>query len=70
MQVRPYDDARQAVDRVVRSILSWEACAGAARDLDEERLLDLLASRDTARAEDLIRDALSDAHRAFMDMMG
>ncbi len=27
MQPRAYDNEEQAIDRVVRSILSWEACA-------------------------------------------
>ncbi|MCU0723834.1 MAG: xylose isomerase [Planctomycetes bacterium] len=70
LQPRPYDGARQAADRVVRSILSWEACARAARDLDVRRLLDLLAQRETAQAEDLVRGAVADAQRAFDEMIG
>ncbi len=58
MQPRPYDNAAQALDRVVRSILSWEACAHAARELDTAQLLELLAARQSARAEDLLRHAV------------
>jgi xylose isomerase len=68
MQARPYDHAEQALDRVVRSILSWEACEQAARDMDRERLMQLLVGRETARAEDLIRDAVVRASKHFREM--
>jgi xylose isomerase len=70
MQPRPYDDEHQAIDRVVRSILSWEACAKAAAELDHERLTTLLAQRETAKAEDLMREAVSNAQRQFDSMYG
>jgi len=63
MQPRPYDSARQAVDRVVRSILSWEACEHAAAELDTVDLLACLAARETARAEDMVRVCLQLSHR-------
>jgi xylose isomerase len=31
MQARAYDNAEQGIDRVVRSVLSWEACEQAAK---------------------------------------
>ena len=65
MQVRPYDNVEQGLDRVDRSILSWEACAEAARGLDVARLMDLLAARETARAEDMMRRAVVEASRLF-----
>ena len=68
IQPRPYDDRERALDRVVRSILSWEACARAERRLDRSLLRELLARRDTARAEDLIRAALHDAQGEFEKM--
>lgn len=68
MQVRPYDNVEQALDRVVRSILSWEACESAARALDTTQLLTLLAQRETAQAEDLMRAAVMHAQRAFDEM--
>lgn len=46
MQPRAYDNAEQAIDRVVRSIISWEACAKAATELNNAKLLKLLAARD------------------------
>jgi xylose isomerase len=70
MQPRPYDNEDQAVDRVVRSILSWEACAKAAAELDRERLMMLLSQRETAKAEDLMREAVSNAQRQFDSMYG
>jgi len=68
MQVRPYDNAEQGIDRVIRSILSWEACAKAARELDNQELVNSLAVRETARAEDMIREAVVVAQKYF-DMM-
>lgn len=65
MQPRPYDNEDQAVDRVIRSILSWEACAHAAAQLDAAALLRHLAARNTARAEDLVRAAVVEAQREF-----
>jgi xylose isomerase len=68
MQPRAYDDEGQAVDRVVRSILSWEACAEAARALDMQALSAHLAARATAKAEDMMRGALVAAQQAFERM--
>ena len=65
MQPRPYDNEEQAIDRVVRSILSWEACAQAAAQLDTAALAKHLAARETARAEDLMRGALVVAELEF-----
>jgi xylose isomerase len=70
MQPRPYDNEDQATDRVVRSILSWEACATAAADLDRDRLMAHLAHRETARAEDLMREAVCNAQAHFNAMYG
>lgn len=68
MQVRPYDDERQALDRVVRSILSWEACERAASALDTKLLNQQLSLRETARAEDMMRDAVVTACRHFKEL--
>ena len=65
MQARPYDNQEQAVDRVVRSILSWEACALAEEEMDSGMLLEYLSRRETAKAEDLIREAVAGAYRHF-----
>jgi xylose isomerase len=65
MQVRPYDNQEQAIDRVVRSILSWEACELAEEEMDSGLLLEYLESRETARAEDLVRETVSSAYRHF-----
>ncbi len=68
MQVRPYDSESQGIDRVIRSILSWEACEQAARNLDEAILMNHLSNRETARAEDMMRAACADAHKYFNEM--
>jgi len=68
MQARAYDNAEQAIDRVVRSVISWEACAKAADELDEAQLMKLLANRETAKAEDMMRAALVSAQKNFDTM--
>jgi xylose isomerase len=65
MQARPYDNEQQAVDRVLRSILSWEACEQAARAFPTKELYACLERRETAKAEDLIRDAVGQAQQTF-----
>lgn len=68
MLVRPYDNVEQGLDRIVRSILSWEACAQAATELDTKLLMKHLANRDTAKAEDLMRAAVVNAQKHFDEM--
>ena len=65
MQTRPYDNEEQSVDRVIRSILSWEACEHAARQIDNNELLRNLAARKTAKAEDIMRAAVVEAQQWF-----
>jgi len=65
MQPRAYDNAQQAIDRVVRSVLSWEACEKAAGELDNRALLGLLAGRKAAQAEDMLRAAVVAAQKHF-----
>ncbi|HHT06515.1 MAG TPA: xylose isomerase [Hydrogenispora sp.] len=65
MLVRPYDNEEQGLDRIVRSILSWEACAQAAANLDTKALMNALAQRATGEAEDIMRNALVEAHTNF-----
>lgn len=65
LQVRPYDNVEQGVDRIVRSVLSWEACAQAAKDLDTDQLMTHLSARATAKAEDLMREAVLQAQHRF-----
>lgn len=68
MQARAYDNTRQAIDRVIRSVLSWEACEQAAAELNTKELMAHLANRETAKAEDMMRDALVNAQLAFNKM--
>ncbi len=68
MQVRPYDNVEQGADRVIRSVLSWEACAQAAQVLDKQKLINLLNQRETGKAEDLIREAVANAFHYFKEM--
>ncbi len=65
MQVRPYDNEEQGIDRVIRSVLSWEACLMAAEEVDTKALMDALANRATAKAEDIMRNAVVEAHQTF-----
>ena len=68
MQTRAYDNAEQGIDRVVRSVLSWEACEMAAKKLDTKALMSALAKRETAKAEDMMRAAVVAAHGHFDKM--
>jgi xylose isomerase len=68
MQVRAYDNEEQGIDRVVRSILSWEACEAAAAGLNVKQLMTVLANRETAKAEDMMRDAVVAASKYFKEM--
>jgi xylose isomerase len=68
MQVRAYDNEAQGIDRDIRSVLSWEACAKAAAELDTKKLLQTLAQRETAKAEDLMRAAVVAAQKYFDQM--
>ena len=67
MQVRPYDNEEQGIERVIRSVLSWEACAQAAQ-LNKEQLMKYLNNRETAKAEDIMREALTNAQKYFNRM--
>ncbi len=65
MQVRAHDSEAQGIDRVVRSVLNWEACERAAEEIDYPALKSCLEKRETARAEDIMRQAVVNAHRHF-----
>jgi len=69
MQPRAYDNAQQAINRVIRSVLSWEACEQAAKELKTRDLLKALANRDTATAEDMTRAAVVAAQKYFDEML-
>ncbi len=68
MQTRAYDNAEQGIDRVIRSVLSWEACEQAAKKLNTKALMKALAQRETAKAEDMMRAAVVMAQNAFDEM--
>jgi xylose isomerase len=68
MQTRAYDNVEQGIDRVIRSVLSWEACEKAAEELDTKELMAVLAKRETAKAEDMMRHALVAAQNYFDQM--
>lgn len=68
MQTRAYDNTEQGIDRVVRSVLSWEACEKAAKELNTKALMQVLAKRETARAEDMMRAAVVAAQKYFDEM--
>ncbi|MDD5063495.1 MAG: xylose isomerase [Phycisphaerae bacterium] len=68
MQTRAYDNTKQGIDRVIRSLLSWEACEKAAKELDTKALMAALAQRETAKAEDMMRGAVVNAQKHFDNM--
>jgi xylose isomerase len=65
MQARAYDNETQAADRVIRSILSWDACQKAAAELNLKDLTKALCVRETGRVEDMMRHAVVSAHKHF-----
>ncbi len=65
MQARPYDNEAQGIDRVVRSVLSWDACQKAAAELNVKEMLKAYAVRETGRVEDMMRHAVVSAHKHF-----
>jgi xylose isomerase len=68
MQTRAYDNEEQGIDRVIRSILSWEACDKAAAELNTNELMKYLTGRETAKAEDMMRHAVVAAQKYFDEM--
>ena len=56
------------LSRVSTEWLSWEACEKAARELDTAGLMKLLAERETAKAEDMMRAAVVNAQHHFDEM--
>jgi xylose isomerase len=68
MQTRAYDNAEQGIDRVVRSVLNWEACEKAAKKLNTKSLMNALVKRQTAKAEDMMRQAVVAAQKYFDEM--
>ncbi|MCU0608195.1 MAG: hypothetical protein MUF22_00310 [Chitinispirillaceae bacterium] len=68
MQVRAYDSEKQGVDRVIRSVLAWDACEKAAAKLDTKKLMQLLAKRETALVEDMMRDSVVFACKYFNEI--
>ncbi len=70
MQARAHDTEAQGIDRIVRSILSWDACEKGAAELDDNMLMKHLAKRETAKAEDMMRQAVVRAHEYFNESYG
>jgi xylose isomerase len=68
MQVRAYDNTQQGLDRIIRSILSWEACEKAAREFNFDQLTQYLSARETAKAEDLMRQSVMAAYKYFDEL--
>jgi xylose isomerase len=65
MQARSYDNEEQGLDRVIRSILSWEACKKAAAEINMKEMMTALSVRETGRVEDMMRHAVVSANNQF-----
>ncbi|MCM8833168.1 MAG: xylose isomerase [Candidatus Omnitrophica bacterium] len=68
MQARPYDNEIKAIDRVIRSILSWEACEIIAKRMNLEEILQYLSKRETDKVEDIMRDLVSEGFKIFKSL--
>jgi xylose isomerase len=64
MQPRPYDNAEQNIDRIVRSICNWEAIMRTIETggIERSKLERLATARKMMEFEDMMRDAVSKAH--------
>jgi xylose isomerase len=69
MQPRPYDNEAQAVDRVVRSVINFEAMVEVAKEMNVGEMMTHLANRETAKVEDLLSDALCKARKYAAEML-
>lgn len=65
---RPLTAARRV--KINNENQSWDACEKAAAVLDEDTLMSLLENRETARAEDMMRQAVVYACERFEEMYG
>jgi len=68
MQPRSYDNEEQAIDRVIRSILSWEACERVAEKMDVSLILNYLSKRETAKVEDIMKEMVFEAYKYFREI--
>ena len=68
MQPRPYDNEEQAIERVIRSILSWEACEIVAEKMEMNVLTEYMEKRNTAKAEDYIRELVCECGKVFNEL--
>jgi len=68
MQARPYDNEEKAIERVIRSILSWEACEIVSKKLDGNEILKYLSNRETDKVEDLIKELVAEAFKVFKSL--
>jgi xylose isomerase len=70
MQARPHDNEEQAYNRVIQSMVNWEALGRVASEFPMDELRGYLERRDTLAAELLIGDMLSTARTYANDMLG
>ena len=68
MQPRPYDNEEDGIERVIRSILSWEACEIVAEKMDKEEILKHLTERNTYKVEDLIKELVAEGFKIFKSL--
>jgi xylose isomerase len=69
MQPRPYDNEEQAIDRVVRSVINWEAMIEVAKEMNVGQMTTHLSNRETAKVEDLLGAALCKARGYAAEML-
>ncbi|MCM8785379.1 MAG: xylose isomerase, partial [Candidatus Omnitrophica bacterium] len=68
IQARPYDNEEKAIERVIRSILSWQACENVAKKIDLEEILKYLSKRETDKVEDMMKDLLIESFKIFKSL--
>ncbi|MCS7180247.1 MAG: xylose isomerase, partial [bacterium] len=65
MQARPYDNEEKAIERVIRSILSWESCEIVVQKMNTKEILNYLVKRETDKVEDIMKDLVAEGFRIF-----
>ncbi|HOK56986.1 MAG TPA: TIM barrel protein [bacterium] len=68
MQARPYDNEEKAIERVIRSILSWEACEKVTEKMNTDEILKYLSNRETDKVEDMIKDLVTEGFKVFKEL--
>jgi xylose isomerase len=69
MQARPYDNEKQAINRVIESIINFEAMEKVAKTFPTKEINNYLEKRDTLPVESIMHDLRSSAEKYAKEML-